>query len=58
VVESWFSPELKIELQARTAGPRLGETITRLQNIVAAEPDARLFEVPADYAVKTISPAK
>jgi hypothetical protein len=58
VVESWFSPELKIELQARIAGPRLGETITRLQNIVAAEPDASLFEVPADYTVKTLSPAK
>jgi len=54
VVESWFSPELKIELQARTAGPRLGETITTLQNIVAAEPDRALFEVPADYTVKTL----
>ena len=58
VVESWFSPALKIELQARIAGPRLGETITKLQNIVAGEPDPMLFEVPADYTVKPISPAK
>jgi hypothetical protein len=58
VVESWFSPELKIELQARIAGPRLGETITRLQNIVAGEPDPMLFEVPADYTVRPVAPVK
>jgi hypothetical protein len=58
VVESWFSPALKIELQARIAGPRLGETITKLQNIVAGEPDPMLFEVPADYTIKTLSAAK
>jgi hypothetical protein len=58
VVESWFSPVLKIELQARIAGPRLGETITKLQNIVAGEPDPMLFEVPADYTVRPVSAAK
>jgi hypothetical protein len=55
IVEAWFSPELKIELQARIAGPRVGETITKLQNIIAGEPDPMLFSVPADYSVKTIS---
>lgn len=58
VVESWFSPVLKIELQARIAGPRVGETITKLQNITAGEPDPMLFEVPADYTVRTLSAAK
>jgi hypothetical protein len=58
VMETWFSPELKIELYARTAGPRIGETVTRLQNIVAEEPDGSLFEVPADYTVKNIPPAR
>lgn len=58
VTEFWFSPELKIELHARTAGPRMGETTTRLENIVAGEPDRALFEVPADYAVKTMPPAR
>jgi hypothetical protein len=58
VVESWFSQELKIELQARIAGPRLGETITKLRNIIAGEPDPALFEVPEDYKVETLSAAK
>ncbi len=58
VVESWFSPELKIELQARIAGPRLGETITKLQNIIAGEPDPALFEVPEDYTVRHLGTAK
>jgi hypothetical protein len=58
VVESWFSPELKIEMQARIAGPRVGETITKLENIIAAEPDRALFEVPAGYAIQTISTAR
>ncbi len=55
VVESWFSPQLKIELETRIAGPRVGETITRLQNIIAGEPDPMLFEAPADYTVKIVS---
>jgi len=58
VTESWFCPALKLELQARIAGPRLGETITKLQNIIAGEPDPMLFEVPADYKVKTLTAAK
>jgi hypothetical protein len=58
VVESWFSPELKIELQARIAGPRVGETITKLENIIATEPARALFEIPAGYAVQTISTAQ
>jgi hypothetical protein len=48
---------LKIELQAKIEGPN-GSTMTRLENIVTAEPDPALFEPPADYTVKTISPGK
>lgn len=58
VVETWFSPELKIELQAKIEDPSAGATTTRLENIVIAEPDRGLFEPPADYTVKTISPSK
>jgi predicted lysophospholipase L1 biosynthesis ABC-type transport system permease subunit len=58
VMETWFSPELKIELQARVEQPNAGTTTTRLENIVTAEPDRAMFEPPADYTVKTISPSK
>src|ERR1051326_889926 len=57
VAETWFSPELKIELQAKIEAPD-GSTTTRLENIVTAEPDRGLFEPPADYTVKTLSPSK
>jgi hypothetical protein len=57
VAETWFSPELKIELQAKIENPN-GSTMTRLENIVTAEPDRAMFEPPADYTVKTISPSK
>jgi hypothetical protein len=57
VAETWFSPELKIELQANIKGPN-GSTMTKLENIVTAEPDRAMFEPPADYTVKTISPSK
>jgi len=57
-LETWFSPELKVELQAKTEGPGGNASTTRLENIVTAEPDRAVFEPPADYTVKTISPGK
>jgi hypothetical protein len=51
VVESWFSPELQIELQSRTEDPKLGLSTTKLINIGNAEPDSALFQVPSDYAI-------
>ena len=56
VMEMWFSPELKIELQAKIEDPRQGAMTTRLENVVTAEPDRALFEPPADYTVQTIFP--
>ncbi|HEX4605311.1 MAG TPA: hypothetical protein VH724_15025 [Candidatus Angelobacter sp.] len=50
-VETWFSPELKIELQSRTDDPPLGVRTTKLVNIINAEPDPALFRIPADYAI-------
>ncbi|MGC2697614.1 MAG: hypothetical protein WA738_17645 [Candidatus Angelobacter sp.] len=55
VIETWFSPELKIELQAKLEVPNKSAVITRLQNIVATDQDRALFEVPADYTVQDIS---
>jgi hypothetical protein len=57
-VETWFSPELKVELQARTEWANGNAATTRLENIVVAEPDRALFEPPADYTVKTIPASK
>lgn len=51
VVESWFSPELQIELQSSTEDPRLGMSTTKLVNIGSAEPDTALFQAPSDYTV-------
>jgi hypothetical protein len=36
--------------------PRFGETVYRLTNISRTEPDASLFQVPADYKIKDAPP--
>lgn len=52
VSEQWFSPDLQVLVMTRHSDPRSGETVYRLTNIVRAEPDRSLFEIPADYTVK------
>jgi hypothetical protein len=52
VSEQWFSPDLEVLVLTKHSDPRSGETIYRMSNIVRAEPDRSLFEVPADYTVK------
>lgn len=54
-VESWFSPELQINLQSRTEDPKLGIQNTRLVNVVNSEPDPALFQIPADYTIQNNS---
>lgn len=49
--EVWTSPDLKAMVLMTNSDPRSGETTTRMTNIVQAEPDASLFEVPSDYQV-------
>jgi hypothetical protein len=51
VAERWFSPELKVLILSRQTDPRLGETSSRLTNIVRSDPEPSLFETPADYKV-------
>ena len=50
--EEWSSPDLKILVLTRYADPRMGESIYRLTNIVRAEPDTSLFQVPPGYTIK------
>lgn len=53
VSEQWFSPDLQVFVLTRHSDPRSGETVYRLANIVRGEQDRSLFEVPADYTVRS-----
>jgi hypothetical protein len=56
--ETWFSPELKVELQTtRRLSPTVSQT-TRLTKIASGEPDPALFQVPAGYTVQDNSQPK
>ena len=52
VSEEWTSSDLKILLMTERRDPRLGTSTYRVVNIIRAEPDRYLFEVPSDYTVK------
>ncbi len=49
--ERWYSPELKATVMTKHDDPWAGELKTEFKNVVASEPDASLFAVPADYKV-------
>jgi len=57
VREAWFSPELEIELMAKTQSALMTRT-TKLAGVTPGEPDPLLFQVPADYAVQASSAQK
>lgn len=52
VRESWYSDELKMVIMSKHTDPRFGESTYRATNISRSEPDAALFQLPADYTVK------
>jgi len=49
VDERWFSPELKLDMYARSEDDLRGVAEYELTTISRAEPPAALFEVPVDY---------
>jgi hypothetical protein len=51
VSERWYSEELKTVVLSKRHDPRSGDQTYRLTNIVRADPDPSLFQVPADYEV-------
>jgi hypothetical protein len=53
VDEHWYSQELQTTVMSRHSDPRSGEVVYRLKNINRAEPDHSLFEVPANYTIKS-----
>ncbi len=54
VDEIWYSPDLQMNVMTRHSDPRSGEVVYRLRNISRTEPDAALFQAPADYKMKEL----
>ncbi len=50
--ETWYSPDLKIELSSSDADPFHGTRTTSVSALTKNEPDAALFQVPAGYTVQ------
>ncbi len=50
--ERWYSTELQTVVMIKRSDPRMGTTTFQLTNIQKQEPDATLFQVPADYTVR------
>jgi len=56
-IERWYSPELQTDVMRKEVNPQFGQTTFQLTNIVRAEPDASLFQVPPNYTIKTGRPS-
>ena len=52
-IERWYSPELQTDVMRKEVNPQYGQTTFQLTNIVRAEPDASLFQVPTNYTIKS-----
>jgi len=52
VREVWTSSDLKVPVMTKISDPRTGTVVTQLTNVNRSEPDASLFQVPADYTVR------
>jgi hypothetical protein len=51
VTERWYSPDLRLYVMTKTTDPRNGETIVQMTGVNRAEPDASLFQIPANYKI-------
>ncbi|MGA8223053.1 MAG: hypothetical protein WB780_15500 [Candidatus Acidiferrales bacterium] len=52
VTETWSSQDMGIMLLEKNSDPRSGASEKRMTNLVQAEPDVAMFQVPADYTIK------
>jgi hypothetical protein len=52
VSENWRSEGMGITLLQKGSDPRSGDAESRMTNVESSEPDAALFQVPADYTIK------
>jgi hypothetical protein len=46
-----MADDLKVPVMVKTSDPRFGSTTTQLNNVLRAEPDPTLFQVPTGYTV-------
>lgn len=53
ISERWYSDELQMVLESRHQDPRFGENVYRVTQLSRSEPDAALFQIPADYTVQS-----
>ena len=51
VHETWMAADLKVPVMEKTTDPRFGTRTMQLNQINRGEPDASLFQIPADYTV-------
>ncbi|HEY1239091.1 MAG TPA: hypothetical protein VGF16_00985 [Bryobacteraceae bacterium] len=51
ITETWMSVDLKMAVYHKMSDPRSGDNVTRLTNVSRNDPDAQLFQPPADYQV-------
>jgi hypothetical protein len=49
VTELWISPDLKVVVARSVDDPRSGQTTMEVSDLLRGDPDAALFQVPADY---------
>jgi hypothetical protein len=56
VTERWVSTDLQIPLSMTHTDPMMGTMTTSVVSVNRGEPDASLFQVPADYKVETGKP--
>ncbi len=56
VSETWMSPDLQVVVLAKNNDPAGGDNTRRLTNISRSEPDASLFQPPADYTITEDDP--
>jgi hypothetical protein len=54
--ERWYSPELQTDVMRKEVNPQFGQTTFQLTNIVRAEPDPSLFQVPPNYTIQSGRP--
>ncbi len=52
VTETWYSPDLQVDVMTKTSDPRFGDSVYQLNSISRTEPDPALFTVPSDYTVE------
>jgi hypothetical protein len=55
--ERWYSSELQTYVMIKRSDPYVGESEFELSNFQRSEPDATLFQVPADYTVRAMGRA-